>query len=500
MNSSQSFIQLHPDDHVAVALRLLSAGECLPFAGNEIILTENIPCGHKFALTPIAEGGTVLKFGEPIGYATCGIPRGAWIHAHNLRTTLGGAAEYVYQPAPRHLEPAMDGRTFDGYLRPDGSVGVRNEIWILPTVGCVNEIAEALAREASAGLTPGSGIDGVYAWKHPYGCSQLGDDHENTRRILADLAIHPNAGGILVIGLGCENNTMESFRQLLGNTDPERFRFMVTQQVGDEMAAGMSLLGELMESAGRCRRQPLPLASLRVGLKCGGSDGFSGITANPLVGAFSDLLVAAGGTTVLTEVPEMFGAENLFMNRCVDHDVFERCAGMVNGFKEYFLRHDQVVYENPSPGNKDGGISTLEEKSLGCTQKGGTSPVVDVLDYGATLRRPGLNLVAGPGNDIVAVTVLAAAGAQIILFTTGRGTPLGGPVPTLKIATNHDLVQRKPHWIDFDAGRLLDGETMADLAEALLDQIVEVASGRAKARNEENGFREIAIFKSGVTL
>ena len=497
---SASFIRLHPGDHVAVALRPLSAGESFDVDGVGVTLGEDIPCGHKFALTDRATGEHVLKFGEPIGHATCDIATGARIHVHNLRTNLDGTETYRYDPAPAPKLPATRERTFDGYLRPDGSAGTRNELWIIPTVGCVNEIADLLARRFAAQLAPDSGIDGVHAWKHPYGCSQLGDDHENTRRILADLVRHPNAGGVLVIGLGCENNTMESFRELLGESVADRTRFMVTQQVGDEFETGMALLEELAAIAGRCRRQPLPVSHLRVGLKCGGSDGFSGITANPLLGAFSDRLVACGGTTVLTEVPEMFGAENLFMNRCIDENVFTRCAGMVNGFKEYFLRHNQVVYENPSPGNKDGGISTLEEKSLGCTQKGGTSQVVDVLAYGDTLRRPGLNLVAGPGNDIVAVTALAAAGAQMVLFTTGRGTPLGGPVPTMKIATNSDLAKRKPHWIDFDAGRLLDGADMDGLAEEFFDVVVDVASGKRPARNEENGFREIAIFKDGVTL
>lgn len=498
--SSSSFIQLHPSDHVAVALRSLPAGETFQVNHGSVTLGEEIPCGHKFALSPLATGDHVLKFGEPIGRATCDIPAGARIHVHNLRTNLDGTETYRYEPTPAPELPVSRERTFDGYLRPDGSVGTRNELWIIPTVGCVNEIADNLARRFSARLTEGCGIDGVFAWKHPYGCSQLGDDHENTRRILADLVRHPNAGGVLVIGLGCENNTMESFRKLLGDAAAERVRFMVTQQVEDEIVGGMELLEELAAIAGQCRRQPLPVSHLRVGLKCGGSDGFSGITANPLLGAFSDRLIACGGTTVLTEVPEMFGAENLFMNRCIDEDVFLRCAKMVNGFKEYFLRYNQVVYENPSPGNKDGGISTLEEKSLGCTQKGGSSPVVDVLEYGETIRQPGLNLVAGPGNDIVAVTALAAAGAQLILFTTGRGTPLGGPVPTMKISTNSDLAARKPRWIDFDAGQLLDGVGISDLAERFFDVVVDVASGKRSARNEENGFREIAIFKDGVTL
>jgi len=495
-----AFIQLHPRDNVAVALRELAAGESVMVGNQPLKLPEMIPCGHKFALVNMPVGTNVLKFGEPIGHVTQTVVAGGWLHTHNLKTNLAGTETYSYQPAIPPVATTDDGLTFDGFVRPNGDVGVRNELWIIPTVGCVNEIAEALAREFSACLPKNGRVEGVFAWKHPYGCSQLGDDHVHTQTILANLARHPNAGGVLVIGLGCENNTMESFRAVLGDANPERYRFLVTQQVENEREEGMRLLGELADHARQFRRQPVPLARLRVGLKCGGSDGFSGITANPLVGRFSDLLVAQGGTTVLTEVPEMFGAENLFMNRCVTRDVFDRCVGMVNGFKEYFLRHNQVVYENPSPGNKDGGISTLEEKSLGCTQKGGTSQVMDVLAYGERLRRPGLNFLSGPGNDIVAVTVLAAAGAHLILFTTGRGTPLGGPVPTMKLSTNSTLAARKTHWIDFNAGRLLEGEDMETLAKELMTQVIATASGHVKTRAEQNGFREIAIFKDGVTL
>ena len=506
MSAPAPFIQLHPRDNVAIALRPLDRGRTFPAGAAAVTLVEPIPRGHKFALTALPPGASVMKFGEPIGHATQSVPAGGWVHVHNLKTNLSGAERYRYQPGPAITAadgpgvPATGGPVFDGFPRANGEVGVRNELWILPTVGCVNEIVQGLAREFQSRLPAGGAIDGVYAFTHPYGCSQLGEDHENTRKILADLARHPNAGGVLVVGLGCENNTMEGFRKLLGDADPERFRFMVAQQVENEMEAGMELLGQLAEFAARARRQPVPVSSLRVGLKCGGSDGFSGITANPLVGRFSDLLVARGGTTVLTEVPEMFGAESLFLNRCVTREVFDQCAAMLNGFKEYFLRHNQMVYENPSPGNKDGGISTLEEKSLGCTQKGGTSPVMDVLDYGARLRKPGLNFLTGPGNDIVATTALAAAGAHLVLFTTGRGTPLGGPVPTIKISTNSDLARRKAHWIDFDSGRLLAGEEMDSLAEELFARVVEVASGRVRARAEINGFREIAIFKGGVTL
>ncbi len=377
-------------------------------------------------------------------------------------------------------------------------MGIRNELWILPTVGCVNEIAESLARRFRE-RSDLSTIDGIFAYSHPYGCSQLGDDHVNTQKILAGLARHPNAGGVLIVGLGCENNQVESLRACIGEADPDRYRFMVAQEAGDEHATGLALLGELADYAGQCSRQPVPISRLRIGLKCGGSDGLSGITANPLIGRLCDELVARGASAALTEVPEMFGAESLFMNRCRDGRVFAECVALVNDFKRYFQRHGHAIYENPSPGNLNGGITTLEEKSLGCLQKGGTTPVVDVLPYGGRISRPGLSFIAGPGNDIVSTTLLAAAGAQAILFSTGRGTPLGSPVPTIKISSNTPLAARKPNWIDFDAGRVLAGAAMADLARELLELLLRTAGGEL-TRNERNGFREIAIFKDGVTL
>lgn len=492
-------LQIHPQDNVAVALAAVEAGTSCHVAGEDFQTRQAIPRGHKVALRSIAEGENVIKYGQPIGHTTAAVAPGDWIHVHNIKTNLSGTETYSYKPSPETpTTPATGQKTFRGFARKDGTVGIRNEIWILPTVGCVNHICNALAREF-AGRTEGT-VDGVHAFTHPYGCSQLGEDHVNTQKILAGLARHPNAGGVLIVGLGCENNTMASFKEILGSTDPDRFRFLSVQEVEDEMAAGSALIEELILLAGRVGRTIAPVSSLRIGLKCGGSDGFSGITANPLVGSFSDRLIAEGGCTVLTEVPEMFGAETLLMNRCVNQETFEDCVRMINGFKEYFLRHNQVVYENPSPGNKDGGISTLEEKSLGCTQKGGHGAVVDVLPYGAQLSKPGLNLLDGPGNDIVAVTVLAAAGVHVVLFTTGRGTPLGGPIPTLKIASNSDLAARKRQWIDFDAGRLITGSSMDELTGELFEQVMDIANGKRLTRSEENDFREIAIFKDGVTL
>lgn len=492
-------IRIHPNDNVAVATQDIAAGSSLEVDGVRVAAQDPIPSGHKIALAPIAPGAQVIKYGYPIGFATAAIEAGRHVHIHNVRTTLDGLLEYNYQAQGGDFKTKETSVTFDGYVRPDGQVAIRNEIWIIPTVGCVNKVSERLAAEATKRYAGGS-LEGVFTFPHPYGCSQLGDDLQNTQKLLAGLVRHPNAAGVLVIGLGCENNFLGAFKKVLGDVDSQRIRYFSAQEVEDEFETGMALLEELAVYAKQFERKPVPISKLKVGLKCGGSDGFSGITANPLLGGFSDKLVAAGGTTLLTEVPEMFGAETILMNRCVDREVFDKCVHLINDFKSYFLRHNQPIYENPAPGNKAGGITTLEDKSLGCTQKGGTAPVVDVLLYGEQATRPGLNLVQAPGNDMVSVSALTAAGAHLVLFTTGRGTPLGGPVPTVKLATNTELAQRKKTWIDFDAGVLLDGKPFNEMVEELFDYCLNLASGRQRTRNEENGFREIAIFKDGVTV
>ena len=466
-----------------------------------VVLTEQggeIPAGHKVALEPIHKGGDVIKYGFRIGRASADIAEGEWVHDHNVVTSLSGELEYTWQPDFQPLEKIDDGRTFMGYLRADGNVGIRNELWILPTVGCVNGLAEKAAARLRADGLPES-IDDVVVFAHPYGCSQLGDDHKASQKILADLVRHPHAGGVLVVGLGCENNTMESFREQIGPVDERRVKFLVTQEVEDEQVACMERLRELRDEVAGDMRQPLPVAKLRIGLKCGGSDAFSGVTANPLVGAVSDRLIARGGAAVLTEIPEAFGAETILFNRCVSQEVFDEAVAVVNGFKNYFLSHGEPVGENPSPGNRDGGITTLEDKSLGCVQKGGRAPLSDVLRYGERIRNNGLTLLEGPGNDIVAVTALAATGCHMVLFTTGRGTPLGGPVPVIKISSNSALAQKKKNWIDFDAGTLLAGEKMNALADRFFDDLLATASGK-KTCNEKNGYRDFAIWKSGVTL
>ena len=485
-----SILRINPSDNVAVALRALSAGECGA--------TEAIPAGHKLALSDIRAGENVIKYGFPIGRATRDIAAGQWVHVHNVRTNLDGQLSYTYAPVPAAPLPDVSPRTFMGYERASGRVGIRNEIWIIPTVGCVNGIVRALSRDAQA-MARGS-IDGVTAYAHPYGCSQTGDDMARTREALLALIRHPNAGGVLVVGLGCETNRLSAIRDALSEEEKRRVRFMTAQDESDEHARGLELIAELIDAAADDRRVELSASRLVIGLKCGGSDGYSGITANPVVGALSDRVIALGGSAVLTEVPEMFGAEQLLMNRCRDEATFQNTVRLINDFKQYFLDHGQPVYENPSPGNKDGGITTLEDKSLGCTQKGGSAPVEDVIAYAQQARRPGLTLLSAPGNDLVSATALAMAGCQLVLFTTGRGTPFTCPVPTLKIATNSALAARKGGWIDFDAGRLLAGATRDELADELLALTLSVASGERRTRSEALDKSDLAIFKTGVTV
>lgn len=493
-----TYLKINPADSVVVCLQPKKKGDVIDIDGRQVIVNQDTPAGHKILIKDTAQGEDIIKYGYPIGHAKEDLKAGDWVNEENLKTNLEGKLEYTYHPVNQSLDIKKENRTFKGYIRKNGEVGIRNEIWVVPTVGCVNGIAEKLVKELKA-ETQEEGIDAIYAWHHNYGCSQLSNDHENTRKVLRDICLHPNAGAVLVLSLGCENNQPEAFMKMLGDYDKSRIRLLVTQQVDDEMEAGMDILRELYEIAKQDVRQEVPVGKLRVGLKCGGSDGFSGITANPLVGEFSDWLVTQGGTSVLTEVPEMFGAETILMNRCRTEELFHQTVSMINNFKEYFLSHGEPVGENPSPGNKAGGISTLEDKALGCTQKCGKAPVCGVMEYGDRLQHDGLNLLSAPGNDLVAATALAACGCHLVLFTTGRGTPFGTFVPTMKIATNPDLTRRKQNWIDFSASQLIEGRTMQELLPEFIDKILSVANGEP-AKNEKNGYREISIFKNGVTL
>ncbi len=490
------YIKIHPSDNVAVALDDLKKGTTISVGDETIVLLEDIARGHKIALKDLETGQAVIKYGNHIALASKDIRAGEWVHVHNAKTGLSENDEFTYEHKTYPL-PEVKKRTFMGYRRKDGRAGIRNELWIIPIVGCVNSIASRLVSENKE-LASGT-IDGLYTFPHPLGCSQLGDDLKQTGKLLTALVNHPNAGGVLVLGLGCENLTLPMFKELLGEYDTDRVKFLITQEVSDEIEEGSRLLKELAEYAGKFSREEIDASELVVGMKCGGSDGLSGITANPAVGRFSDRLIALGGSTVLTEVPEMFGAESILFERCENEAVFNKAVKMIDDFKHYFTSHGQVVYENPSPGNKEGGITTLEDKSCGCVQKGGSAQIVDVLGYADPVVKKGLNLLSGPGNDLVSSTDLTAAGAHLILFTTGRGTPFGAPAPTIKISTNTALYEKKKDWIDFNAGTAAEGEPLDETADRLLDHVLEVASGRL-TKTEERGYREISIFKDGVVL
>ena len=507
----QTFIKIHPNDNVIVALQEIPAGTPLTISDTLTVTAKNnIPSGHKMSITDMNADTEIIKYGSSIGFAKENISCGEWVHVHNLKTGLGDLLEYHYEPVfgkpdtisldewfPNKELLGELPSTFMGFKRANGKVGVRNEIWVIPTVGCVSNVATAIAKQANT-LLQGT-VDEVIAFPHPYGCSQMGDDQENTRKIIADLINHPNAGGVLVLGLGCENSGIDVLKPYIGDYDENRVKFLVSQECDDEFEASLELIKELIDYAGSMEREPISVDKLVIGMKCGGSDGLSGITANPLVGRFSDMLIAKGGSTILTEVPEMFGAETILMNRCANEGLFNQTVSLINDFKNYFKSHNQTIYENPSPGNKKGGISTLEDKSLGCTQKSGSSPVRGVLAYGETIKVAGLNLLSAPGNDLVASTALATSGAHIVLFTTGRGTPFASPVPTMKIATNSALANKKHNWIDFNAGVLVENKTMDEVAKDFYNYIIEVASGK-KVCSEIAGFHDMAIFKQGVTL
>lgn len=492
------FIKINVLDNVAIALKDFATGEVIEADNKQITISNDIPAGHKIALQAIPEGANIIKYGVPIGHATKEISQGEHVHVQNTKTNLSGTIAYQFNQKLNELAEKNQNRTFKGFKRGNGDVGIRNELWIVPTVGCVNGQADQIISRFKAKY-PATDIDNVQVFRHSYGCSQLGDDHENTQKALADLVNHPNAGGVLVMGLGCENNQIDQLKTFIGDYDARRIKFIVSQEVDDEVEEGLKLLEEIYGVMRHDQREDCPVSALKIGLKCGGSDGLSGITANPLVGAFSDYLIAQGGTTVLTEVPEMFGAEHLLMERAESKEVFDKTVQLINDFKEYYLKHDLPVYENPSPGNKKGGITTLEDKSLGCTQKGGTATVVDVLAYAERIKKNGLNLLSAPGNDLVAASALGFSGCQMVLFTTGRGTPFGSFVPTMKISTNSALYEKKKNWIDFNAGKLVEDTPMDELVLELLDEIIVVSEGK-KLKHELSGFKEIAIFKTGITL
>ena len=503
---SEKFIKINSRDNVAVVLNEINKNTELNISGEKITSLDNIPVGHKISLQKIEKGENIIKYGYPIGKATKMINKGEWVHTHNLVTDLSGTDEYSYSKTKfkEKLNTGIDSKpVFKGYKREKDKTGIRNEIWIINTVGCVNRMSKGFTKKAEEKykdkIEKGE-IDGIYSFSHPHGCSQLGEDLKNTQKILAGLAKHPNAAGVLVVSLGCEDNQLEDFKNVLGDFNQDRIKFICLQEEKNEEEAVINKIDKLVKYASRFKKEEIPVSNLKIGLKCGGSDSLSGITANPLLGRISDKLITYGGTSILSEVPEMFGAEEVLLKRACNQKVFTQTVKLINDFKEYFIEKGVEIYENPAPGNIEGGITTLEEKSLGNVEKGGSSLIRGVNDYGEQVKGKGLQLLESPGNDLVSTTALTAAGAHLVLFTTGRGTPFGGPVPTVKISTNSELASQKKNWIDFNAGQLLSGKSMEELSDEFFQYIIKIASCKELTRNELNDFREIAIFKNGVTV
>jgi len=497
------FLKINSKDNVAVVLCPINKDTKINIDNQELVVREDIPKGYKIALKSIDKGEKILKYGYEIGQAIQVIKKGDCVHIHNLKTSLKGKIEYHYEPNLKEIKYPNNMLYFRGYERDNGQVGIRNEIWVINTVGCVNKVAEKIvlsAKQKYKNEIENGKIDGIFGFPHPFGCSQLGDDLLNTQKVLAGLVKHPNAAGVLVVGLGCENNLISEFKKVIGDYNSNRVKFINFQDVDNEIKEAISKVDKIVKYIKKFKVKDIPVSKLKIGLKCGGSDSFSGITANPLAGKISDRIVSFGGTVILSEVPEMFGAEKNLMSRAQDKKTFQKIVALINGFKDYFLSNGQTIYENPSPGNIEGGITTLEEKSLGCIKKGGISIIRDVIFYGNQSNVNGLQLLEGPGNDLVSITALTAAGAHIILFTTGRGNPLGSPVPTIKISSNNELYQRKKNWIDFNAGQLIDGVDMNKLAEGLMTYILKVASGEERTKSEINDYRDIGVFKKGIIL
>ena len=489
----KKYIRIAENDNVIIALEPFIKGDMIC----DFEVLEDINIGHKMAATDILAGEDIIKYGHKIGRATTKITKGSWVHVHNVETNLGEIFEYQYQPLKKCINVNLPAQEIKVFHRKNGEVGIRNELWVIPTVGCINALANRIVEKFKEDHSR-IDIDGIFAYTHPYGCSQMGDDLVNTRETLQNIVTHPNAGGVLVIGLGCENNLLSTFKDTLQNYDLDRVKFLNFQSVDDEVESSIAVLNELYELMKTDKREVSSLSKIRIGLKCGGSDGLSGITANPLLGRLSDYIIHHHGSMVLTEIPEMFGAETILMEKCESEEVFYNYVKLINDFKGYYQKHNQVIYENPSPGNKAGGITTLEDKSLGCIQKGGNSQIVDILNHTEKIKKNGLSIISAPGNDLVSTTTLGMSGCQLVLFTTGRGTPFGGFIPTLKVSSNNELAAKKPHWIDFNAGNFAS-DTADVILKDFVDLIYETINGK-KTKNEINNLREIAVFKNGVTL
>lgn len=498
-----SAIKLYPQDTVALATSELKKGQTVTVDGETITLLDDIPNAHKIALKDFETGEAVRKYDNIIGYASKPIKKGEWIHSHNEVTGLGKSKEYTYDFNPISIFPGESDKTFMGYDRADGGAGIRNHLAIISTVFCANGPLRKLARMAEAKYPATENFDGIIAFDQEFGCSQTGKDLVTTCKIIAGIAKNANFGGVLLVSNGCEMAIPSVLEQYMGDYDKKRIRTLTLQEVEDEFTAGMELIDEIMEEMKDDKRTPININRLHIAMNCGGSDGYSGITANTLLGTLCDTLVKEGAIMNMTEVPEMMGAEHILMNRAADKSIFDDIVKMMYDYDAYFARYGEKAADNPTQGNKAGGLTTLEEKSLGCIQKGGHCAVMEVLEYGERATKNGFVLVSGPGNDLAGVSGQIAAGAVLTIFTTGRGTPCGFAGPTFRLASNTALATRKSNWIDYDAGRLLTAKTPEEveaLNKELYDAIMATVNGQYRTRTEENGYYILGALKDGVTL
>jgi len=500
--AENSAIHLHPTDNVAIARVQLGAGTELRVAGQRLEVKEAISAGHKIALVAIPQGAVVLRYGQVIGRARQPIERGRHVHTHNLAFEELHF-DYEYPSGETPLPARRASPTFLGYPREDGSVGTRNYIAVVAASNCAAHTAEMIARSFDGESLPAN-IDGVVAFPHGEGCGHtIGPDTAQLRRTLAGVLAHPNVSAAVILGLGCEVNQIEHY---LGPNAPRTSRLvgMTLQSSGGTrgaVTAARAEIARLMEQCSAEQRKEVPASGIVLGLNCGGSDSFSGITANPALGVCSDMLAELGATAVLAETTEIFGAEHLLVRRARNRQVAEKLLSFVQGYKQYLTRFAGSFDDNPSPGNKEGGLTNIIEKSLGAVAKAGTSPLTDAVDYAEPVHTPGFVFMNTPGYDPVSLTGLAAGGCNLIAFTTGRGSAIGFPsVPVLKIASNSHTYRRMQDNMDINAGTIADGEkSVQQVGGEIFEMLLRVASGE-RTRAESLGHQEFVPWRIGPVL
>ena len=519
MPAAHAAVYLHSDDNLCVAARHLELGEEISVGGESLRLAEPVRLGHKLAVRAIREGERVKKYGQTIGFATRDIAPGQWIHSHNL---TAGRFEREYEYATEIPPPPapIEGRTFQGYRRAGGKAGTRNYIAVISSVNCSASVSKYISqRFDNSLLAKFPNVDGLLPLTHKGGCGlqYAGEDHQQLTRVLSGFATHPNVGAYLLVGLGCETGTLQYLVQHGGlaegvvqlNTKANgaaRPPVVLSMQdcggTNKTVEAGIAAIAEMLPRVNGVRREPIPASELILGCECGGSDGNSGVTANPALGAASDLLVAAGGTSILSETPEIYGAEHLLVRRARTRAIGEKLIDRIRWWEEYTAKFGVEIDNNPSPGNKEGGLTTIYEKSLGAVAKGGSTALCGVYRYAEPVTAQGFVIMDTPGYDPASITGMVAGGANVVCFTTGRGSCFGcKPVPSIKIATNTPMYEQMIDDMDINAGVILEGASVADVGRQIFEFILEVAGGkRTKSEIHGVGEEEFAPWSIGPTL